>query len=155
MPIVWTCKFNRTWIIKQSLQYKWSNKVTFGFLRKPRCSCAVGWYQQRHVQEYSSPWRVPVEKQQQPPTVSKCNSQFWINVYIYGSPEFQFIFCRQEESWVIDEISPQSPTAAKFNASQKKTPEMSRQYAFLRDRPSTFPIFYTKIEFFSYIFIEY
>ena len=87
-------------------------------------------------------------------TISKLNYQFCFSVYVYGSPEFQFIFCRQEESWVIDEISPQSPTAAKFNASQKK-PEMSRQYAFLRDRPSTFPIFYTKIEFFSYIFIEY
>ena len=49
-----------------NLQYKWSNKVTHGFLlRKPRCSCAVGWYRQRHVREHSSPWRVPVEKQQQ------------------------------------------------------------------------------------------
>ena len=64
MPEVWTCKFNRTWMIKQLLQYKWSNKVTYGFLRKPRCSCAVGWNWQRHVWEHSSPWRVPVEKQQ-------------------------------------------------------------------------------------------
>ena len=36
-----------------------------GFLRKPRCSCAIGWYRQRHVREHLSPWRVPVEKQQQ------------------------------------------------------------------------------------------
>ena len=50
---VWTCKFNRTWMIKQLLQYKRSNKVTYSYLlRKPRCSCAVGWY-------------LPVEKQQQ------------------------------------------------------------------------------------------
>ena len=59
------CKFNRTWMIKQLLQYKRSNKVTYGYpLRKPGCSCAVGWYRQRHVWEHSSPWRVPVEKQQ-------------------------------------------------------------------------------------------
>ena len=40
-----TCKFNRTWMIKQLLQYKQSNKVTYSsLLRRPRCSCAVGWY---------------------------------------------------------------------------------------------------------------
>ena len=56
------------------------------------------------------------------------------------------------------ELSTRFPPKAQLLLSStllKKNPEMSRQYAFLRDRPSTFPIFYTKIEFFSYIFIEY
>ena len=48
-----------------------SNKVTYGFLRKPRSSCAFEWYRKRHVQEHSSPWRVPVEKQQQIETYHK------------------------------------------------------------------------------------
>ena len=32
MPQSWTCKFNRKWMIKQLLLYKWSNKVTYGSL---------------------------------------------------------------------------------------------------------------------------
>ena len=36
----------------------WCNQIDY---------CAVGWYRQRHVREHSSPWRVPVEKQQQHP----------------------------------------------------------------------------------------
>ena len=64
MPIVWTCKFNRTWIIKQPLQYKWSNKVTYGLPRKAMVQLR-SWMIPGLAWEHSSPWRVPVEKQQQ------------------------------------------------------------------------------------------
>ncbi len=64
MPQVWTCKFNRTWIIKQLLQYKWSNKVTYGELRLSH-GALRSWMIPGLACEHSSPWRVPVEKQQQ------------------------------------------------------------------------------------------
>ena len=52
---------------EQSNNFSNTNGVTkspTAFLKKPWCSCPVGWYWQRPVREHSSPWRVPGEKQQ-------------------------------------------------------------------------------------------
>ena len=102
MPIVWTCKFNRTWIIKQLLQYKWSNKVTYGIPRKAMVLLR-SWMIPGLAWEHSSPWRGPVEKQQQQKQWGfyKLSHLYMDKSYVAVDEIYVSLYCYNVTLWVI------------------------------------------------------